>query len=221
MPGQWVERGAILGLCGNSGYSPQPHIHVQVQAVETIGATTVPFSFTSYRQGSTFFANDLPKTSEVIEPVYADKGVDLRTTFILDQQFNYKIYRNGVYEKDWSIIVRMAADSTFYFDSGNGQLYFGKKEGTFYFYNIEGEDECLRQLFLALPRLPLTALTGTTWRDYVPIGVLTTGWRKAVYLFLSSFHHGLAQVDTVHSLQAGGKITGQIHSGVLKMDHQT
>ncbi|MCY2991061.1 MAG: urea transporter, partial [Planctomycetota bacterium] len=43
--GQWVERGAVLGACGNSGFSPQPHIHVQVQATEGVGAATLPFSF--------------------------------------------------------------------------------------------------------------------------------------------------------------------------------
>ena len=39
-PGEWVERGAVLGLCGNSGYSPQPHIHVQVQASDSPEAAT-------------------------------------------------------------------------------------------------------------------------------------------------------------------------------------
>ena len=58
--GQSVERGAMLGLCGNSGYSAQPHIHVQVQADARVGAPTLPFSFVSYRHGDVYHANDLP-----------------------------------------------------------------------------------------------------------------------------------------------------------------
>ena len=62
--GQWVERGALLGLCGNSGYSAQPHIHVQVQTDARIGALTLPFSFVSYRHGDIYHANDLPRESD-------------------------------------------------------------------------------------------------------------------------------------------------------------
>ncbi len=34
--GEWVERGKLIGLCGNSGYSPQPHLHVHVQLTPTL-----------------------------------------------------------------------------------------------------------------------------------------------------------------------------------------
>jgi murein DD-endopeptidase MepM/ murein hydrolase activator NlpD len=29
--GDWVERGQVIGLCGNSGHSTEPHLHFQVQ----------------------------------------------------------------------------------------------------------------------------------------------------------------------------------------------
>ncbi len=41
--GDWVVPGQILGLCGNSGRSPQPHLHLQVQQDALPGAATVPF----------------------------------------------------------------------------------------------------------------------------------------------------------------------------------
>ncbi len=219
--GQWVERGTFLGMCGNSGYSPQPHIHVQAQSVETIGASTLPFTFVSYRSGDTFHANHLPAVKEKVEPVYADKSVELRTTFILDQEFKYRLYRDDQYVQDWAFTVRMAPDSTFYFDSGKGKLYFGKKEGTFYFYHLEGDDWLLRRLFLAMPRLPLTGQTGIEWSDYIPVGILTAGWKKAALLFVSSFYHGFARVDARMSLQSGRKISGRIHSNILKLDTST
>jgi murein DD-endopeptidase MepM/ murein hydrolase activator NlpD len=30
-PGDLVHRGAVLGLCGNSGHSTEPHLHFQLQ----------------------------------------------------------------------------------------------------------------------------------------------------------------------------------------------
>ena len=36
-PGDRIERGTLIGRCGNSGYSPQPHIHIQVQLIPQLG----------------------------------------------------------------------------------------------------------------------------------------------------------------------------------------
>jgi len=41
--GQWVDVGTVLGLCGNSGNSPQPHIHIQMQVDYSPSAATMPF----------------------------------------------------------------------------------------------------------------------------------------------------------------------------------
>ncbi len=44
-PGQTVEKGTLLANCGNSGWSPYPHIHFQVQNDPVIGGKTIPFEF--------------------------------------------------------------------------------------------------------------------------------------------------------------------------------
>ena len=67
LEGQIVRRGDVLGLCGNSGYSPQPHIHVQVQLGERVGEPTLPFSFLAFRSGEGFVANDVPPVGAAVE----------------------------------------------------------------------------------------------------------------------------------------------------------
>lgn len=42
-PGARVAPGQLLALCGNSGRSPQPHLHMHVQTSSWLGAPTVPF----------------------------------------------------------------------------------------------------------------------------------------------------------------------------------
>jgi murein DD-endopeptidase MepM/ murein hydrolase activator NlpD len=44
-PGERVRRGQILGRCGNSGRSLEPHIHIQLQAGDYPGAPSVPTTF--------------------------------------------------------------------------------------------------------------------------------------------------------------------------------
>lgn len=44
-PGQIVQRGDIIGSCGNSGRSPVPHIHFQLQNTPKLGSDTIPSVF--------------------------------------------------------------------------------------------------------------------------------------------------------------------------------
>ena len=42
-PGDAVRRGDIIGYCGSSGRSPEPHLHFQVQATPFVGSRTLAY----------------------------------------------------------------------------------------------------------------------------------------------------------------------------------
>jgi urea transporter len=46
--GDLVKRGEILGLCGNSGRSPFPHLHFQMQLTPHIGSKTIYYPVSNY-----------------------------------------------------------------------------------------------------------------------------------------------------------------------------
>jgi len=219
--GDWVEKGAILGLCGNSGYSPQPHIHIQVQAAETLGAQTLQFSFVNYLVEDQFHSNDLPPEESVVEPLHPDKSMEIKISFILDQEYRYQVWKSGKQIDEMNLIVRMAPDGTFYFDSGKGKLYFGKHEGTFYFYSVEGNDPYLNTLFIALPRLPLAFREKLRWEDYIPVGAVSSGFKKGFTLFLSSFNHNLNKINAVCGYRDKNIIEGEVTSKFLNFKGTT
>ncbi len=45
LPGAWVTPGDVVGRCGNSGRSPQPHLHLHLQSFDY--STTLPFHLVS------------------------------------------------------------------------------------------------------------------------------------------------------------------------------
>jgi murein DD-endopeptidase MepM/ murein hydrolase activator NlpD/urea transporter len=47
LPGAWVKPGDLLGHCGNSGRSMQPHIHMHVQTSDEPGSPTAAFHLAS------------------------------------------------------------------------------------------------------------------------------------------------------------------------------
>jgi urea transporter len=219
--GDWVEKGSKLGLCGNSGYSPQPHIHVQVQATEDVGSYTLPFSFVSYISKNQFLSNQLPEEGEIVEPVYNDKSLDMKLSFILDQKFFFQVFEKDRRIDQFDLMVKMAPDGTFYFDSGNGKLYFGKYEGTFYFYQVEGNDKYLKAIYIALPKIPLSYKSQLQWVDYIPVGTVVGGIKKAVLLFLASFSHRLNKITYKGTFIREDLIEGEFSSTFMKFRGRT
>lgn len=213
--GEWVEKGALLGHCGNSGYSPQPHIHLQVQASETVGSATLPFSLVGYTCQEQYFANDLPDEGAVVEATVPDRSMIRQMTFLLDQKLCFDVYHSGQHMETVTWTVRMAPDSTFYFDSGRGRLYFGIHDGTFYLYGTEGHDRHLNRLQLALPRLPLTYAPSMRWNDHVPISALQRGLKQSAILFLSSFYHKLNGIRVSCSWSAPQQVRGTVTASIL------
>lgn len=213
----WVERGTVLGLCGNSGYSPQPHIHVQVQADPAIGGASLPFSFVSYADQGEFQSNNIPEEKRTVEPLYRDKRLDTVTNFILDDELRYEILRNGKRLGELVLKVKMAADGSFYLESKRGQLFFGKHEGTFYFYRVAGDDPWLSWFFLALPRMPLAYRENLVWHDYVPAGLVRQGVRSAIVGLLSSLYPKLALIPVTQTFVSENCITTAFDAHWLRM----
>jgi len=185
--GGWVEPGSFLGLCGNSGYSPQPHIHVQVQASEVIGSATMPFSFAQYVEGSQYHSHGLPYEGKTINSALSVPYYDQLSTFLLDETLRYDVFIEGKLSKTIDIRVAMAVDSTFYFYRGDSKLYFGKLHGSFFVYHMDGKDPYLRMIYLSLASLPMHYEAGMFWKDSISNTVTQSTWMAAFTSLANAF----------------------------------
>lgn len=194
--GAWVEAGALLGLCGNSGFSPQPHLHVQAQGTPEIGAATLPFSFASYLDGSRFVATALPEVGCRVEPAAADLQMDDRLEFLLGDELSYEVTHEGRPVGRLDLRVAVAVDGTLYFESrSGGRLYFGRRNGTFYFYRAAGADPYLSLLLRAMPSVPLAYRESLEWTDHLPASVVLSGGDRAAVQLVSSLAPSLERLD--------------------------
>jgi len=170
--GDLVEAGQILGLCGNSGYSPQPHIHIQVQESAVLGSKTLPFRFVSYIQGDQVQFYENPPENTEIDASFSDRALDGRLSFTLDTRTTYDVYQDDELIDTLRLTVKMDRISgAFYFDDGKGDtLHFAKEAGMFYLYDYEGRDgSWLQRFYIAIARIPLSYRKGLSWEDYLPM----------------------------------------------------
>jgi len=183
-PGEYVQRDQIIARCGNSGYSPLPHIHVQVQRSPKLPYKTEPFLFDTYVTRERIVYYDLPKEDEEIENLPIDPLRKMATDFVLDDRFVYDV---GDKEVEW--VVRMNAKGEFYLFDGANKLFFYTYAKSFYFYHYEGGESLLRELFCLAPRVPLVARY-LPFYDILPLAVRRRKRLAEIYEYLLlSFDH--------------------------------
>lgn len=84
--GAYVKRGDIIATCGNSGRSPEPHLHMQVQATPYIGSKTLNYPlayFKSRKDNGTALKN-------FVAPVEGNFVSNLTPNAQLQQAFNFQ-----------------------------------------------------------------------------------------------------------------------------------
>lgn len=224
--GDYVYLGSVIASCGNSGYAPEPHIHMQVQYLPKLGSSTIPFLIGNAKNCSSglLIKNDL-KTDEIVMPVTESKRYAKILQFILDEKFKYDFYHNGKLQYTTEIKVLMAADGSYYFTTTaeNEKLYFGQEGNKFVFYSLEaGRKSILKYFFAALAGLILSDDENLSWEEYIPDNVFKSRWSN---LLLKSFWHNLFACRAHYSHADKNTITGEIYAGkqmlaktVIKLD---
>lgn len=208
--GQWLDVGTVLGLCGNSGNSPQPHIHIQVQVDYLPSAATLPFVFVNYEQLNKFHVSGLPQVHSNVSHCQFDLYYDQVTNFVLDDVLVFDVYLKDEKIDTLELRVRMSDLSSYYFESNKGRLYFGKQYGNFYFYGCEGNDQYLKYFYLALSMLPLSYAPGLTWQDNINNSLLTKNWQANISGFLNSIYDDWVNTQASYRYLDETTVTGKI-----------
>ncbi|MBF0471417.1 MAG: hypothetical protein HQL48_08585, partial [Gammaproteobacteria bacterium] len=216
--GQEVGVGTPIGLCGNSGNSPQPHIHIQVQTSIFPTAPTIPFVFVNYGQGGEYVASGLPQVKADIQHCSFSLFYDQLTNFVLDDCYRYEVWHRGSKVKTINLKVKMSETLVTFFESDKGRLYFGKQYGNFFVYSIEGSDPYLRLIYLALSMMPMSDVTGLKWGDRVNNSLVLNRWQQLVASLLNSFFTHWVTTTSNYQLQDKTIISGQLRNSFFEVE---
>jgi len=189
--GERVIAGQLIGRCGNSGYSPQPHIHMQVQNWAYVGAPAIPFTFSQAMLNSALIhQNFSPQKGNRLSPLVLSRKISTLMQFILDDKITFKYQKNGVNKGLVELVVKMDSDGSYYFEdtSRESRLYFVQRESDFLITAFTGDESSpIRILFTALPSIPFSEQT-VQWSDSVPASIILPRLPFFAYFFKSFFH---------------------------------
>ncbi len=138
--GDFVKKGDLLATVGNSGHSPYPHLHFQLQATPHIGSETLDYPLHNYvvkssgKYRSVTFGK--PKLNEKIANASSNKILENALHFVPGKKFEISIGNNE--KRIWEVYSNIWNQSYISDKEKNASIYFYENESGLYFTNFYG-----------------------------------------------------------------------------------
>lgn len=187
--GEYVKKGQVLAYCGNSGRSPEPHLHFQVQSTPFIGSKTLAYPIANYYENKGKETNyktfSVPQEGAFVSNLNVNKL--LLQSFAFQPGYCLSVADNEASET-WEVYTN-AFNQTYITCRENGAIaYFINNGSTFYFTNFYGtKDSLLYQFYLSAFKVVLSYMPQVTIKDIYPLSVVYKPVFKWIQDFVSPF----------------------------------
>jgi murein DD-endopeptidase MepM/ murein hydrolase activator NlpD len=192
--GDRVKKGDVLGLCGSSGRSPEPHLHFQMQAVPYIGAKTLdyPLSYYVSRRQDVYRLHSFTVPAEG-ERVMRPMPTPLLTEafhFIPGMKLEFEVEKDSRTETEcWEVMTNSANLSYLYCAKTASSAWFSNNGTVFYFTSFSGDEESLLYYFyLGAQKILLSYYQDLLIEDHLPPGALYKGPLKFAQDLVAPFY---------------------------------
>lgn len=170
---QRVTRGQLLGYCGNSGRSPLPHLHLQVQAAWFPGATTIPFRIRNFisrhASGEAILTTGIPIEGNLISPLQIDPDLIACFSGQIGTSIRYRIEKAGK-TIAWETIETSSlgwGEISYRSAEYGASLSASISDETFISHTLENSSSSVLRLFsLGLGFVPFSKNRNIIWKDY-------------------------------------------------------
>jgi urea transporter len=178
--GEWIAAGQCLANCGNSGRSPQPHLHMHVQNELFLGSPTIPFhlcSVITHTQASepqTFHLAARPAELVTIAPALRDDKLAAPLHLPVGRclYFRFRAADGGSWsQRTLRVELTLLGQFRLVSDSG-ASVAFEESQGLQAFYDRQGGEDVLLDMWLLGMGLTPLSSSAAQWQDKPPARLL-------------------------------------------------
>jgi urea transporter/murein DD-endopeptidase MepM/ murein hydrolase activator NlpD len=176
-PGQEVKDGEVIGMCGNSGRSPVPHIHMQFQKTPSIGSKTIDYpisSFISREKGSFAFKTTAkPELSQTVSNPDTNKLLKNAYHFVPGQTITFNVEDGSkTTQVKWKVNSDIYNNVFIECESTGSTAWFKILGDTFYFTYFKGnKNSLLFYFYLSSFKVVHAFYPNMTLQDDYPLNI--------------------------------------------------
>ncbi len=192
--GEYVKKGQVLALCGNSGRSPYPHLHFQLQATPFVGSETLDYPLSHYIQktekGFKLRSFDKPGEGDIVSNIHINELLKKALHFIPGQTLKFTCV-NGEEESDisWEVKTDIYNNSYIHCEETNSFAYFYNDGTIHYFKNFVGNrNSNLFRFYLAFYKVQTGYYRELEMLDRLPVNQSFRGGLLFLQDFIAPFH---------------------------------
>ena len=185
----FVKKGDILAACGNSGRSPIPHLHFQLQANPFIGSKTLDYPIGHFilhkKLQFDLKSFERPETNDLVSNLEKNSALEKFFHFIPGQKLQFQAKTcTGDFPVDWEVQADAVNNSFIYCAFTKSKAWFRYDGDIHYFTYFEGDRKSLLYLFfLGAYKVTTGFYKNLLVRDSFPLSLVTN---KGV-IFLQDF----------------------------------
>jgi urea transporter/murein DD-endopeptidase MepM/ murein hydrolase activator NlpD len=191
--GDRVKKGDMLANAGNSGRSPFPHVHFQLQATPFIGSKTMSYPISQYilktANHSALKLFDVPLKDDCVQNMEVSPLLKKALHFIPGQKLNFRIVDGEDIELvEWEVNADIYNNLYIYSSKTNSYAYLFNS-GTFLMFKeyIGDKKDHLFLFYLALYKIPLTVFRDLSVSDALPVNIYPVKQFMFIQDFVSPF----------------------------------